>query len=69
MDYETKIKIAASLCQDVEDVGTCEYLRGISEFLADSEELNEEKYGVELDVRSLQVRNDIEKQIEEMRRA
>lgn len=63
MDYETKIKIAASLCEDV-DVDTSEYLRGIAEFLADSEELDVEKYGVELDVRSLQVRNDIENHIQ-----
>ena len=63
MNYIQKIKIAASLCDGVEDIEQNEYARGISEFIADTEELDADKYGDELDVRSYGVRRDIERYI------
>jgi len=63
MNYIQKIKIAGSLCDGVENVEENEYVRGISEFLADTEKLDIEEYGEELDVRSYGVRRDIERYI------
>ena len=63
MDYIQKVKIAGSLCDGVEDVEQNEYARGISEFIADTENLDIEEYGEELDVRSYGVSRDIERYI------
>lgn len=60
MDYIQKIKIAASLCGDVANIRESEYMRGICEFIADTEELDIEVYGEDLASRRDQVFADVE---------
>lgn len=62
-DYERAIKVAASLCDGAENMEVSEYIRGLSELIADIAHLPEEVYGDTLDVRAYGVRCDIRKML------